>query len=100
MKDRRCYVDTMTILRDVDTSDALALVRAREWAVDGTARRIREEARLSQREIAAVVGVSGGAISLWEAGGRLPRGDAGQRYARFLAALVESRGAPPCASTS
>ncbi|MGI8631609.1 MAG: helix-turn-helix transcriptional regulator [Solirubrobacterales bacterium] len=85
---------------DVDTADALALVRAREWTANGTARRIREGARLSQREVAAVIGVSNGCVSLWEAGDRLPRGEPGLRYAQLLGALVESRGAPPCASTS
>ncbi len=76
----------------MDTHDALVLARGRQWAADGTARAIREFARLSQRDVGGTVGVSHGAICLWELGQRVPRGEAGLRYARLLVALVEANG--------
>lgn len=66
------------------------LARGRRWAAEGTARRIREASRLTQRDVAAVVGVTGGAVCLWEVGKRVPRGVGGLRYAKLLAALVEA----------
>jgi DNA-binding transcriptional regulator YiaG len=84
----------------VKASDALLLALARQWAKDGTARRIREAARLAQSDIAAVVGVTGGAVSHWEAGDRVPRGAAGLQYARLLEALRGADGERDSVTTS
>lgn len=53
----------------------------------GRAREIRERSGLTQADIAACIGVTRAAVSLWEAGTRMPSGAAATRYARFLAVL-------------
>lgn len=70
------------------------LLRSEGRRVSGEeARRVREEAHLSQREIAAVLGVSPAAISRWETGVHLPRGVAAERYARLIRALKDAEAA-------
>lgn len=58
------------------------------WAstLDGTARRIRQDARVSVAEIAFRVGVSTVTVTRWENGQRMPYGPRARRYA---AALLE-----------
>jgi transcriptional regulator with XRE-family HTH domain len=51
------------------------------------ARRIREAARLSLRDVAEAIGVSHIAVQRYEAGTRSPRGAVAERYASFLRAL-------------
>lgn len=75
------------------TSDALLLSEARRALRDGSAREIRERAKLTQREVAESVGVSADAVTRWEQGSRSPRGTAALRYARLLAQLREVQGA-------
>lgn len=61
---------------------------ARNLAKSGAARLIREGAGLSTAELAAELGVSPGAVSLWERGLRTPRGDVAGRYAQVLQTLI------------
>lgn len=63
------------------------LMEVRAAARSGRARRLREEAGISQAEVAAAVGVTRACVSRWEAGARKPTGSAAQRYARLLELL-------------
>jgi transcriptional regulator with XRE-family HTH domain len=65
---------------------------ARRLAKNGTARLIREGAGLSTVELARELGVSPGAVSLWERGRRVPRGDVAERYAQVLRQLIGGGG--------
>ena len=71
------------------TSQADLLLRAKmcRWTKDGTARDIRIQAGLSQADVGNQCGVTSVAISRWEAGDRVPRGEPALRYARLLDAL-------------
>lgn len=57
-------------------------------ATPGAARAIREAAGLSQAEQAAALNVTQTAVSRWERGERVPRGQAAQDYARLLERLA------------
>jgi DNA-binding transcriptional regulator YiaG len=72
--------------------EVLALAQLRADLVSGRARAIRERARLTQPELARAVGVSQSAVTQWEAGRRVPRGEAAARYARFLHELDQACG--------
>ena len=80
--------------------DLLLLVKARQWCADGTARRLRERARLSAGEIAAVVDSTDPTVTRWESGQRRPRGEAGLRYAKLLEALADQTRDPAHSSTT
>lgn len=67
--------------------DLLLVVRARRLASTGDAKRLREAAGLSLREVAEAVGVSHTALWRWEAGQRAPRGAAASAWALFLGEL-------------
>lgn len=69
-----------------------ALVRARAYAADGRARKLREGAALSVRDMARLAGVSPTCLFRWETGSRSPRGDAAVRYGRLLGDLEELAG--------
>jgi DNA-binding transcriptional regulator YiaG len=60
------------------------LIEVRAAVRSGRARQLREEAGVSQAEVAAAVGVTRACVSRWEAGARKPTGAAAQRYARLL----------------
>ncbi|MFJ9536635.1 helix-turn-helix transcriptional regulator [Streptomyces sp. NPDC101225] len=53
-------------------------------------RQIREDAKLTQAEVADAVGVTPQAVALWESGRRTPRGQLFDRYAEALTAMRES----------
>ncbi len=56
---------------------------------------IRELAGVTQTELAATLGVSRSAVSLWESGARAPRGAVALKYAALLAVLASgSTGTP------
>lgn len=55
---------------------------ARALLSSGAGRRLREDAQLSRAEFGEAVGVTGDAVSLWEAGRRSPRTDAARRLGR------------------
>jgi DNA-binding transcriptional regulator YiaG len=69
------------------TDDTLLLIESRRALSDGRARALREAAGLSQSEVARTVRVTPQAVTRWETGSRVPRGDAALRYARFLARI-------------
>jgi DNA-binding transcriptional regulator YiaG len=74
--------------RDTLTNDdLLTLVRVRELARSGEARKLREAADLSLREVAAAVGTSPASLSRWELGQRRPHGPAAVRYGAILHTL-------------
>jgi transcriptional regulator with XRE-family HTH domain len=68
----------------MNANEALLVARARRAVQDGRARSVRLAAGLSQHEIGAVVRVTAAAVSRWESGVRLPRGEAAVRYAKLL----------------
>lgn len=57
-------------------------------------RRLRQAAKLSLRDVAEAIGVTHGAVSYWESGSRVPRGDVAERYAAFLRALRSQMAGP------
>jgi transcriptional regulator with XRE-family HTH domain len=61
---------------------------ARRAAKSGVARLIRESAGMSITELADELGVTPGAVSLWERGRRVPRGEVAERYAQVLRGLI------------
>jgi len=69
-------------------SDIVFLIEAREAARSGRGAQLRRAAGLSQGEMAKALGLSGAAISRWEAGERRPAGDAAVAYARLLRAIA------------
>lgn len=78
----------------VAATHVLSLAEARKAARSGRGRAIREEACVSQAELARALGVSQATLSRWESGDRRPRGEAAERYARLLRKL-EASGASP-----
>lgn len=61
---------------------------------DGHAKRSRRQAKLSQSDIAAEIGVSPSAVASWESGRRQPRGLPAIRYAELLMKLNSLTGEP------
>ncbi len=74
----------MTTHHDLDL-----LLIARRASADGGARRMREKARLSTREVAAAVGTTAATISRWETAARRPSGAPAVRWAKLLKHLGE-----------
>jgi DNA-binding transcriptional regulator YiaG len=70
---------------------ALAAADARRWAADGTARKIREQALLTQSEVAEQIGVTPAAVAAWESGRRTPSGLPARRYGELLRKLQEEK---------
>ncbi len=68
--------------------NAASIALARQLARDGTARQIRLEAGLSLYDVARDLHVAPSAVSRWETGQRVPRGETAARYATLLAELM------------
>jgi transcriptional regulator with XRE-family HTH domain len=68
----------------VNEHEMQLLIEGRRAVESGYGARLRELAGLSQDEIAALVGVSGAAISYWESGKRRPRQPQAIAYAKAL----------------
>ena len=68
--------------------DVQTVAVVRRLAADGTARQIREEAKLSLHDLATAVGVADSTLCRWEKGQRSPRGELAVRWAGELATLV------------
>lgn len=75
------------------------IAAGRAHVANGTGRRIRKEAHLTQAAVAAEVRVSPDTVARWEAQDpyqrRLPRDDAAIRYAQYLARIAAQRYLPP-----
>lgn len=56
---------------------------------DGTARRLRIRNGYTLTEIGALVGVTESAVSRWETGNRVPRGEAAQRYSELIRTFLD-----------
>lgn len=87
-----CHV---CIVRGVTEAQLMRLKKLREQTVSGEAKRLREDARLTQPELAAALGVPPSTISLWENGKRAPRGEKALRYAELLDKISEPEGVAP-----
>jgi len=70
--------------------DLKSLSAARRWAKNGTARKIRDLAELTQAEIAEACNVDPSTVALWEKGERTPTGEPAKTYARVLVGLGSS----------
>jgi len=68
-------------------SEPLRLAAVRALAADGSARRIRQAARLSLAEVGNACGVDQSTVYRWETGKRAPRGTPAIRYGALLNAL-------------
>jgi transcriptional regulator with XRE-family HTH domain len=68
--------------------DIELVLEAREAAKSGRGARLRRAAGLSQGELAGACEVSTASVSRWEAGERIPRGAAAERYALVLRMLA------------
>lgn len=68
-------------------TDLARLQRVRAAAANGRACQVRQQAGLTQLEIAEAVGVAQPTVALWESGKRVPRGAAALRYAEALETL-------------
>lgn len=75
------------------TAELVSLAAVRDATRTGRAKRLREDAGLSQSEVARAIRVSQACLSRWESGHRAPRGRAALRYARLLAQLKDAAGA-------
>ncbi len=69
------------------TKRVLLLARARTYASSGDGRRLRLAHCLSLHDLAETIGVTPGCLSRWERGDRMPRSEAGVRYAELLQEL-------------
>jgi transcriptional regulator with XRE-family HTH domain len=69
--------------------DVLAAARARLLLASGEARRIRERAGASRRDVASAIGATPSAVGHWESGIRRPRSATAARYGELLAELAE-----------
>lgn len=72
----------------MNLSKATRLARVKAMAASGEAKRVRTDARLSMRDVAMAVGVDTSTVCKWEAGTRVPRGDAAWRYAELIDGLA------------
>lgn len=67
------------LLREANARQQLPDPKIRRW--------LREQARLSQRDVAEVLGVTRACVTRWETGAREPRGELLLRYAKLLQRL-------------
>jgi DNA-binding transcriptional regulator YiaG len=72
-------------------SQSERLIRIRQMAETGEARRLREAANLSLRELAPDVLVDASTLARWETGECRPRGAAALRWERALRRLEQAR---------
>lgn len=75
----------MNTLEAIETAQSLAAIR--RLLRSGEAKFIRLEAGLTQGELARLLDVTPGAVSRWEAGDRIPRGEVALRYRELLRGL-------------
>jgi len=68
----------------MDLDELVRISTVRRDAASGAAREARKDARVSQPELAEVVGIPVSTLSRWEKGLQAPRGPAALRYADAL----------------
>lgn len=73
-------------------SDLSELIWVRKVCANGTARKLRTQARLTLAEVGEAVRVYPSTIYYWEVGSRVPRGVAALRYAEILRLLEQEVG--------
>jgi DNA-binding XRE family transcriptional regulator len=73
----------------VKQSDLALLIEGRKAVSTGSGQRLREQAGLSQSELARLAGVTPAAVCRWEAGERTPSETAAIAYAKVLRRLEE-----------
>lgn len=79
----------------MNSSQLIEVMRGRELAREGQARRLRQQAELSLSEVGLAVGVSASTVCKWERARRRPTGAAALRYARLLESIVGNLPASP-----
>ena len=67
--------------------DVLAITRARNGLINGRVKALREQARLSQAELARALDVSPALVSRWESLERRPGAAAAERLDRLIVIL-------------
>lgn len=78
------------VISETERLDALrSTVEARTLPPVEKRVELRRDAGLSQTELAAHLGVTPQAVSLWETGERTPRGELRERYSAALKALTD-----------
>ncbi len=82
---------TYDLCMPISAAELVELSEVRAFARSGAARAIRLAAQVSLSELAEAAGVSLSTIHKWEAGERVPRGQAALRYKRLLDQLAELR---------
>lgn len=70
------------------SEDLTLAIEGREWARSGRGARIRQNAGVTQAQLARELGVDPVSISRWERGERAPRDQMAARYARVLRTLA------------
>lgn len=60
----------------------------RDWLLAVGAGEVRRACGISQRTVAAALGVSQAAVCTWERGAKVPAGPAGIAYCRVIAGLI------------
>jgi DNA-binding XRE family transcriptional regulator len=70
------------------SADLILIAEARKAAADGSARRARQNARLTQVEVGKAIGVSGAAVAMYETGQRVPPTEVALAYGRLLRDLA------------
>lgn len=68
----------------MNATETLRLAQVRRLTATGEARRIREDAHLSQADVEGATRIPRATISRWERGLRAPRGPDALRYLDFL----------------
>ncbi|GAA0719513.1 helix-turn-helix transcriptional regulator [Dactylosporangium roseum] len=74
----------------MSTKAILSLMAARQHAESGSGRTIRQRAKLSMNEVCGAIGVTVGALSRWENGLAVPRGEPAIRWAELLGELEQA----------
>lgn len=78
----------------MNPQNALTIARVRRMLVDGSARQHREQARITQTEVAAALGVTPATVSRWESGERTPTTRLALAYAGLLELLEHDEAVP------
>jgi DNA-binding transcriptional regulator YiaG len=70
-------------------TNTLEIAKVRQMIRTGRARAIREQAGVSQNDVALELDVTVSTVSRWERAERSPRGEVAQRYGQLLRSLSE-----------